>query len=79
MTDQQIKALPELLKRSQVRTLLGLNDGAIDCLRLELVTGREAVPMGKLGAVRGLARANGRKGGGYWRYRRADVFRILGR
>lgn len=81
MTPPDFKRLPPLIRRSDV-VACGIPDAAIDQLRVFVSDCAEHVPLGKLGAIRGLCRRK-RKGRrrapvGYALYRKADLARILG-
>jgi hypothetical protein len=77
MTPGEFRKLPALLHRSQVVDC-GFKNYLIDELRVEVRTEKDQVPVGRIGAVRGLARNRGRKGRGYWLYLKWTVGRILG-
>jgi len=81
MTVADFHRLPPLIRRSDV-VATGIPDAAIDSLRVFVSDAQATVPLGKLGAIRGLLhrRRKGRKkpGAGYALYRKSDLAKILG-
>ena len=80
MTPADFNRWPALLTRSQVLEVLGISKRTLCTLRIPLTSRQQAVPFGKIGALRGWhpSQQQPLSGPVHWHYRKSDVAVIVG-